>query len=157
MMRWTIGMCLALFALAPVWAEAVWHCSRSGQGVVSETELPNAAESFSIASLGNVNDTIGISIPDLIDVYSALDVRVGRLPLSACFYPSNDALTNSALKSLGLESNVISSLARKSAIVKSNLFRVSDEAQMMRCISKNYPAVGYLSAEQTTDRIAPCF
>ncbi len=157
MMRWTVGMCLALFALAPVWAEAVWHCSRSRQGVVSENEPPDAADSFSIASIGNANDTIGVSIRDLMDVYAAIDVRVSGLPLSACFFPSNDSLTNSAIKSLGLEPNVISALARKSAIAKSHLFRVTDEAEMMRCISKNFPAVGYLSTEQTTDRIAPCF
>lgn len=157
MMRWCLGLCFSLFALVPVWAEAVWHCSRSGQGVVSETEPKNASESFSIASIGNASDTIGISIRDLMDVYSAIDVRVSGLPLSACFFPSNDSLTNSAIKSLGLEPNVISALARKSAIAQSHLFRVTDEAQMMRCISKNFPAVGYLSTEQTTDRIAPCF
>ena len=156
-MRWTLGVLFSFFALAPVWAEAVWHCSRSGQGVVSESEPPNASETFSIASIGNANDTIGVSIRDLMDVYSAMDVRVSGLPLSACFFPSNDSLTNSAIKSLGLEPNVISALARKSAIAQSHLFRATDEAQMMRCISKNYPAVGYLSAEQTTEHIAPCF
>lgn len=97
-----------------------------------------------------------ISVRDLIDVYSSYDVRVSGVVLSACFIPSINS-TNQIFKDLGLNPKVIASLARKSSIIKSNLHRVYDEAQMLQCITMNYPAVGYFSSEKQTEGVAPCF
>jgi len=71
--------------------------------------------------------------------------------------PSNQELTSSALTSLGLQTATIQALARKSSIIQSHLFFVTNEKQMMACIAKNYPAVGYLEGPTSTDGVRPCF
>jgi hypothetical protein len=117
----------------------------------------DTSEQFSLASMSSVPDVIGVSIRDLIDIYSGVPVRVGDLPLSACFIPGQDPLSLAALKSLGLQTPAIQALARKSALVQSNLYLVTDEQQMHACISRHFPAVGYLSKPVNTDKILPCF
>jgi len=74
-----------------------------------------------------------------------VNVRLSGVPLSACFMPVNDSTTVKALRALGLSADVLSALARKSAIAKSHLYRVTDEEEMKTCIARNQPAVGYLT------------
>jgi hypothetical protein len=96
-------------------------------------------------------------VRDLIDVYSGASVRLSGVPLSACFMPVNDLVTGKTLRALGLSADVLSALARKSAIAKSHLYRVTDEEEMKACIARNHPAVGYLTQAQVTEKLAPCF
>ncbi len=146
----------AVLLCMSAWSVPVWHCSRN---TTNPTQTVSAAEAnqFSIASLNSSADVIAVSINDLIDVYSGVPVRLGGVTLSACFMPSNQALTSSALTSLGLQTTTIQALARKSSIIQSYLFFVTNEKQMMACISKNYPAVGYLDGPISADDVRPCF
>jgi hypothetical protein len=137
------------------WADPVWHCSRNG--LTSKGNILAQAEQFSLASMGSSEDVIGVSIRDLIDVYSGTHVKVGGEPLSACFISGEDTMTASALKSLGLKPVAIQALARKSTIVQSHLYLVTDEVQMKTCIAKHFPAVGYLSEPTETEHFMPCF
>ena len=138
-----------------LWADPIWHCSRTGQA--DSKNLADASEQFSLASMSSAPDVIGVSIRDLIDIYSGVPVRVGNLPLSACFMPGQDPLSLAALQSLGLPPPAIQALARKSSLVQSNLHLVTDEQQMHACISRHFPAVGYLSQPVDTDKVLPCF
>lgn len=146
---------LVLACATSVWADPIWHCSRTG--TTEPQNVADASEQFSLASMNSAQDVIGVSIRDLIDIYSGVPVRVGALPLSACFMPGQDALSLAALQSLGLQPSAIQALARKSSIVQSNLHLVTDEQQMRACISRHFPAVGYLSQPVDTDKILPCF
>lgn len=150
----TIGF---LLTSSTTLADPVWHCSRHQMNEAGTEDVSSTDYSFSIASLGSSTDVIGISVSDLIDIYSGSKVDVGGLPLSACFISGTDKLSTSALESLGLKSQTIQALARKSAIVQNNLFYVTDEKQMLSCIAKNFPAVGYLSQPNETDKVLPCF
>jgi hypothetical protein len=146
----------AVVLCMPAWSDPVWHCSRN---TADSTQTISAAQEsqFSIASLNASAEVIAVSINDLIDVYSGVPVRLGGAPLSACFMPSNQELTSSALTSLGLQTPTTQALARKSSIIQSHLFFVTNEKQMMACISKNYPAVGYLQEPANTNDVSPCF
>lgn len=146
----------AIVLCMSAWADPVWHCARNAS---ASTQTISAAQEnqFSIASLNSSDEAIAVSINDLIDVYSGVPVRLGGVPLSACFMPSNQELTSSALTWLGLQTATIQALARKSSIIQSHLFFVTNEKQMMACISKNYPAVGYLEGPTSTDDVRPCF
>jgi len=156
MKRWCCGVVLAaVSALAP--ADTVWHCSRMPAVDVAIDNRPDPGDLFSLAEQGVADDVIGISVRDLIDVYSGVNVRLSGVPLSACFMPVNDPATVKALRALGLHADVLSALARKSAIAKNNLYRVSDEAEMKVCIARHQPAVGYLTQAQVTEKLAPCF
>lgn len=146
-----------LFNANTVYADPVWHCSRNNIETSASIATPTPENQFSIASFNSSADVIGVSVRDLIDVYTGTAVRIGGLPLSACFLLGNDELTVSALTSLGLNLKTIESLARKSSIVQSNLYHVHTEAQMGACISKNFPAVGYLNMPIETDNFLPCF
>lgn len=137
-------------------ADAVWHCSRSSNASVQSSAI-DVQDQFSLASMGTSEDVIGISVRDLIDVYSGVPVRVGGRLLSACFLPIEHAETESALSSLGLQAAAIQALARKSAIIQSNLHMVTDEQQMLSCIDRHFPAVGYISKATETDKVMPCF
>jgi hypothetical protein len=155
--RYLSGVIASLFAAASVYADPVWHCSRNSNESNAAIATPAVENQFSIASFNSSAEVIGVSVRDLIDVYTGTAVRIGGLPLSACFLVGNDALTVSALTSLGLNLKTIGSLARKSSIVQSNLYHVNDETQMGACIAKNFPAVGYLNKPIETDNYLPCF
>ena len=141
----------------PVWANAVWHCSRTPVVDVATDNRPDPGDLFTLAEQGVADDVIRISVRDLIDVYSGASVRLSGVPLSACFMPVNDLVTGKTLRALGLSADVLSALARKSAIAKSHLYRVTDEEEMKACIARNHPAVGYLTQAQVTEKLAPCF
>lgn len=138
-------------------AESVWHCSRMTETDVAIDNRPDPGDVFNLAGNNGVDDVIRITLRDLIDVYSGVSVRLSGLPLSACFMPVNDTTTVKALRALGLSEDVFSALARKSAITKNNLYRVTDEVEMRACIARHQPAVGYLAQTQTTNQLAPCF
>jgi hypothetical protein len=144
-----------LLGLGNCWADPVWHCSRNGGA--SKGNVLAQADHFSIASMGQSEEVIGVSIRDLIDIYTGVPVKIGGKPLSACFISGHDAITVSALTSLGLKASVIQALGRKSTIVQSHLFMVSDEVSMQNCIAKHFPAVGYLAKTTETEHITTCF
>lgn len=137
-------------------ADPVWHCSRNP---ISATEVSTSVQKdqFSLASFSSSMDVIGVSISDLIDVYSGVPVRIGGLPLSACFVPGNENLTAAALTSLGLQPAAIQALARRSAIIQSSLHIVTNDTQMLSCIARHFPAVGYLDEPHETQDLLPCF
>lgn len=137
-------------------ADPVWHCSRNP---ISATEVSTSVQEdqFSLASFSSSMDVIGVSISDLIDVYSGVPVRIGGLPLSACFVPGNENLTAAALTSLGLQPAAIQALARRSAIIQSSLHVVTNDTQMLSCIARHFPAVGYLDEPHETQDLLPCF
>lgn len=142
-------------------AQSIWHCSRQsdlGQsGLDADQAEQSSDDTFQIASMGSNPEVIGITLRDLIDVYSGMPVRIGGKPLTACFNNDNSATSTDALSTLGLNANAMSALARKSAIVRSQLQWVSNDEDMMRCITRNFPAVGYFPEPKDTDGISPCF
>ena len=147
--------CLSLASQAI--ADPVWLCSRNKvQEAFVETTIASE-DQFSIASLSNSNDVIGVSVRDLIDVYTGNVVRVGGLALSACFFRGDNSLTKSALISLGLNVASAEALSKKSSIVQNNLHLVHNETGMLSCIANNFPAVGYMSHATETDSALPCF
>lgn len=144
---------LSILSLNCAWADPVWHCSRSPELI--KTDEVSLVTSFSIASLGTTPGVIGVSLNDLIDVYSGVPVRIGGLILSACY--KSDEPTSPALSSIGIQPSTIHALTRKTAIIQSNLYIVGNESQMASCIEKNFPAVGYLDVVTDNDAIGPCF
>jgi hypothetical protein len=142
-------------------AQSVWHCSRQTDldqsGAGSYQAEQSRDDTFQIASMSVNTDVIGITLRDLMDVYAGVPVRIGGKPLTACFNNNNEPSSTEALSSLGLNANAMSALSRKSAIVRSQLKWVSDEDDMMHCISRNFPAVGYFTAPQDTAEVSPCF
>jgi hypothetical protein len=152
-----IGFYCLLFLSSTSWAGSAWHCSRNSENSASNYHAPAPEDQFSIASVSSSVDVINVSVRDLIDLYSGSSVHISGRSLSACFMPSNEALTSNALKELGLRATTIQALSRKNSIVQTNLYLVTDEKQMLQCISKHFPAVGYVSEMTETDLLAPCF
>lgn len=151
------GFYCLLLLTSTTWAGSVFHCSRNSENSASNYHAPSQENQFSIASVSSAADVINISIRDLIDLYSGHPVHISGKPLSACFMPSNEALTSNALKELGLRVTTIQALSRKNSIVQTNLHLVTDEKQMLQCIGKYFPAVGYASEMTVTELLAPCF
>ena len=149
---------LSLITISSACADPIWHCSRTAETESATNQFSHTQMSeFSIASVNSTANVIGVSINDLIDIYSGIQVRIGGIPLSACFIATEDALTKTALSSLGLQPAVIQALSKKSSIVQSNLHLVSTNEQMLSCIEKNFPAVGYLDEPLETSSVHPCF
>lgn len=140
------------FANTDTDAEVIWHCSR-----VPDVVGQSKTDTFQLASVGLNVDAIAISVMDLIDAYSNKPINVDGRPLTACFMPGESQHSAQALKSLGLKVSSMQLQARTSAIVQSKLRLVTGEAEMLSCISKNYPAVGYLSQPVNNERVVPCF
>lgn len=108
-------------------------------------------------SMASTNGTIEVSLDDLLAAYSGYPIRISGKPLFACFMPGQEALSASALQTLGLSTAAMQMLARRSAIVQRNLKLVTDEREMKLCLEKNGPAFGYLSEPFNNEKVAPCF
>lgn len=156
MMKWPLIFALTIGCNA-AFAEPVWHCSRNKVDAEKLSSSEIQENQFSIASYNASSDVIGVSISDLIDIYSGVPIHIGGLPLSACFIPSNQNLTSAAITSLGLQPSVIQALAKKSAIIQRNLYLVTSEKQMLSCITQHFPSVGYLNEPINTTEVQPCF
>ena len=146
-----------LFTATHACADPVWHCSRNSNDADVAVAAPAQQDQFSIASFNSSADVIGVSVRDLIDIYTGTPVRIGNLPLSACFLSGDHSLSINALTSLGINLGAIEALARKSSIVQNNLYYVNDEIQMSACIARHFPAVGYMSTTTETNKVSPCF
>ena len=140
----------------PSQTEAIWHCSRL-PGSVSQGQADEENDDFQLASMGSHMRALSITLTDLIDVYESKPVLINGRRLNACFMPAEAPLTVKALGALGLNASSMQLQARKSAIVQSHLWLVTDEADMQACIARHYPAVGYLSLETQNEQVLPCF
>ena len=159
--RWTAFWLVLLVASPALQAQAVWHCSKQ-TAVADAQRIETVAaiapeDMFQIASMSTNPDVIGITLRDLMDVYSGVPVRVSGRPLTACFQNDTSESTMDALDSLGLNPNTMTALARKSAIIRSQLQWVSTPEDMLSCMNKSHPAVGYFAEATDTDEVAPCF
>lgn len=159
--RWTAFWLVFLVASPAVQAQAVWHCSK--QTAVADAQRIETVAAiapdnlFQIVSTSTHFDVIGITLRDLLDVYSGVPVRVSGRPLTACFQNDSSSATLDALNSLGLNPNTMTALARKSTIIRSQLQWVSTPEDMLRCMNRSHPAVGYFAEATDTDEVAPCF
>ena len=155
-----VGSALLILSLTSH-AQSVWHCSREpalGQGSFEQVQAATPKDDlFQISSMSTNIDTIGITLRDLMDVYAGMPVRIGGKALTACFNSDNNPASEEALSTLGLNANAMSAMSRKSSIVRSQLVWVSNDADMMRCIVRHYPAVGYFNDVQDTGEVGPCF
>lgn len=145
---------LAAVCLLPALAgaQATWHCSRTPAAQTSQN-VAEPQEEFKLSSF----DAISVTLQDLLEVYTGRDVKLGAHTLVACFMPGDEALSQDALQSLGLKSQVMQKLAARSAIAQSPLRIVNDEQQMLQCMEKNFPSFGYFSREVVTEKVVPCF
>jgi hypothetical protein len=135
---------------APAWAQPVWHCSRS------DVQIANASDDFTLAALTIEREVIRLSLGDLYDVYQGNFVKLsGGLTLSACVVGGSSNLTAAAaMRSIG--NKRVLTTAPNSGLT-SNLHIVEDESEMLRCIAKHHPAIGYLSKLTHTEAVGPCF
>ena len=137
-------------------ADTVWHCSRDPLQKDVNTKQP-ADNQFSLAAVSNATDVIHISLRDLYDVFSGINVQLSGVSLSACFRLDDEELTEDALKSLGLPLSTVQRMAKQASIVNSHFYSVRSENEMSECIGKHYPAIGYLNNPLNTEHMAPCF
>lgn len=150
--RWTrlsALFCLCTLSMG-VWADPVWHCSRS------DMQLADASEQFTLAALGE-REVIRLTLPDLYSVYLGHQVKVSGMTLSACLVADENKANLAALQSIGANPSAAKALARKGNIANSHLHIVNDESAMQSCIAKNHPAIGYLAKATHTEAIGPCF
>lgn len=137
---------------SPVWADPVWHCSRS------DVQIADASDNFTLAALTFEREVIRLSLKDLYAVYQGTPVKLnGGLPLSACIARHDSSLTAAALNSIGAKPAVVKALASSNQVQTSHLHIVQDEASMLACIVKHHPAIGYLSQATHTEALGPCF
>lgn len=132
-------------------ADVVWHCSRTDMQVAA------AGDNFTLAALDAEREVMRISLRDLYAVYQGTPVTVSGLPVSACFVGGDDATTRAALQSIGAQPKVLAQLSRKHALVSSPLFMVQSEQEMLACMAKHHPAIGYLAKPTHTEAVGPCF
>lgn len=133
-------------------ADPVWHCSRS------HVQIADASDDFTLAALTLDREVIRISLRDLYSVYQGTTVQMnGGAPLAACVIEQTSGLTNAALQSIGAKHAAIKELSRKNGLINNHIILVKDEAAMISCVSKNHPAIGYLSKVTNTEAMGPCF
>ena len=81
----------------------------------------------------------------------------GGLPLSACVLAEESSMTSAALESIGTKPNTIRTILNKAGLSKNNIHMIHAESDMLACISKNHPAIGYLPKATHTEAVGPCF
>lgn len=141
-------------------SEPVWHCSRSTPG--NQSSAQSSVESKSGSSSLRTLDfseslTIEILPIDLLKIYSGDKVQMGARTLSACYFERNHPLTISAMNMLDIDASSLTSISTADSIVRGNIFSVRTTNQMLSCIARNHPAVGFLDKVVETDQVSPCF
>ena len=132
-------------------ADPVWHCSRT------DVQVANAGDNFSLAALDTEREVIRISLRDLYGVYQGQTIKASGMVVSACFVGADSTLTKVAMKSIGAEPQVLEQLSRQSSLIGSHVYRVSNEQEMLACMTKHHPAIGYLTKATHHEAIGPCF
>lgn len=146
---------LALYATGallslPAMAEPVWHCSRT------DVQVANASDNFTLAALDVEREVMRISISDLYAAYQGTPVKASGQQVSACFVGGkDDPTTQEAMQSIGADVKTLEQLSRQS--IRSRIYQVQDESEMLACMSKHYPAIGYFSKPQHHEAVGPCF
>jgi hypothetical protein len=149
---WLLGLCLSSTLLSvAAQAEPVWHCSRTG------VQVADAGDNFTLAALDAEREVMRISLRDLYSAYQGHTVKASGLTVSACLMAGNHPTTQAAMQSIGADARVLEKMSRKSALVQSHVFVVQNEQDMQACMSKHYPAIGYLPQATHTEAIGPCF
>lgn len=136
-------------------ATAHWHCSKPGQPAALEQPVVSQDDVFDLST--TANNVVGVSLTDLMDVYSGRPVYMGNRHLTACFMAGHTPLNQSAYTRIGMQWTALQQLQRRSAIAQSHLRMVTSEAEMLQCIAQYSPAVGYLSHPTVTEQVSPCF
>jgi hypothetical protein len=103
-----LGTCL----LAQAQTHAVWHCSKQTalSDVASPVSMAQTApeDTFQIASMSIDANVIGLTLRDIMDVYSGVPVRVSGRPLTACFINDQSNAGREMLEALGLNASTMS-------------------------------------------------
>lgn len=148
-----LGIVVSSFVLCctTALAEPVWHCSRSG------VQVADASDNFTLAALDVEHEVMRISLRDLYSAYQGATVKASGMVVSACFIGGNHAMSKTAMKSIGAELHVLENLSRKSTLVASHVHMVKNEQEMIACMTKHKPAIGYLPQATQTEAIGPCF
>jgi hypothetical protein len=140
---------------------AIWHCSKlsavQAATHTSQATKVDTANDFTLAAYAADDDVISVSLPEILDVYSGRRVTLGHMELSACLLQGQNELTQQALNSLGINAATARILAKKNSLIQTNLFVVANEEQMVQCISRHFPSVGYLARRFENTEMAPCF
>lgn len=152
-------LCLLVQLSTPAHAHtttAHWHCSKQAPNAALEQPLtsPNN-DVFDLST--TATNVVGVSLTDLMDVYSGRPVYMGNRHLTACFMAGQTSLNQSAYTRIGMQWTALQQLQRRSAIAQSHLRMVTSEAEMLQCIAQYSPAVGYLSHPTVTEQVSPCF
>lgn len=140
-----------IFISTNAFADPVWHCSRT------DVQVADAADNFSLAALDTEREVIRISLRDLYSIYQGQTVKASGMVVSACFVGADSPLTKVAMKSIGAEPQVLEKLSRQSNLVGSHVYMVPNEQQMIACMTKHYPAIGYMPKATNNEAIGPCF
>ena len=142
---------LGLVFCSTAYADPVWHCTRT------DVQVANAGDNFSLAALDAEREVIRISLRDLYGVYQGQTVKASGIVVSACFVGVDSSMTKVAMKSIGAEPKVLEQLSRQSNLIGSHIYRVSSEQEMVACMTKHHPAIGYLHRATHNEAIGPCF
>lgn len=135
--------------------DAVWHCSKHTQAAFAEVPASDLEQSFGLSS--SKTDTLDLSLNDLFDAYNGQSVVLGQAPLTACFMYGHGPLNQAAAKHIGMNWASLQYLARPHHSNATQIHMVHSEKEMLQCIAKHYPAVGYLSQTVVTSTVGPCF
>lgn len=139
-----------LFCLS-VMADTVWHCSRT------DVQVANASDNFTLAALDTEREVMRISLKDLYAIYQGKTVKVSGIQVSACFIGTNDAVTQNAMRSIGADTRVLERLSSQGSLVQSHIYQVLNEKDMLACMTKHQPAIGYFSKTTQHEAVGPCF
>jgi len=149
---WLLCICVSAFLFTfSAQAEPVWHCSRTG------VQVADAGDNFTLATLDTEREVMRISLRDLYSAYQGQTVKASGLTVSACVIAGDNPTTKAAMKSIGADARVLEKISRKSALIQSSVYVVQNEQDMQGCMTKHYPAIGYLQQATHNEAIGPCF
>lgn len=132
-------------------ADTVWHCSRT------DVQVADAGDNFHLASLDAEREVMRITLRDLYEVFQGHEVRVSGLPVSACVVSGNSSSTKAAMKSIGAAPHMFEAKPGQGKSAISHLHFVPTDKDMLACMIKHYPAIGYFPKPIQHEAVGPCF
>jgi hypothetical protein len=120
-------------------------------------QVADAGDNFTLAALETEREVMRISLRDLFAAYQGTPVKISGMMVSACFVSGDDSDTQTALKSIGADPLVLAKLSHKSTLINHHVYMVQSSKDMLTCMTKHQPAIGYFPAVMHTEAVGPCF
>ena len=118
---------------------------------------PNTTSGFKNAKINSSDDfnvsgklsKLNLMVEDVPSLFTIGSKSSDGRRTQICVYPASNTATKSLLRSMGLSESEFKQLLKSPTNSQHKVTVVNTEAEMLNCVSNNYPSVGYVADNES--------